>query len=194
MTTRFIDPELIRSLLHYNPETGIFTWKPRPLEAFKTKRGYSIWNKRFANKRAGSVDNGSPNYQRRKIKIGSTYIKEHRLAWVYMTGEQPPKEIDHESRDGTDNRWVNLRDVNHAINSRNLTKRKRNTSGVTGVSWKKSMSKWRARCMVDYQEIHLGYFDDKTDAECAVKAFRAKHGFSDGHGTQMHKPIQAVVT
>lgn len=194
MNTRFIDPELIRTLLHYNPETGIFTWKPRPLEAFKTKRGCSIWNKRFANKRAGSVNNGSPNYQRRKIKIGSLYIKEHRLAWVYMTGEQPPKEIDHEGRDGTDNRWVNLRDVSHAINSRNLTKRKRNTSGVTGVSWKKSMNKWRARCMVDYREIHLGYFDDKVEAECAVKAFRANHGFSDGHGTQKMKPIQAVVT
>ncbi|BCB62190.1 hypothetical protein HaloA020_28910 [Halomonas sp. A020] len=181
--SKFIDPQLIKGLLHYNAETGVFTWKPRPIESFKSRQAFLTWNKRFANKRAGSVKTGELGYKRRKIKIGSSYLMEHRLAWVYMTGEQPPVEIDHENRDATDNRWSNLKASDHLDNARNQSLSRNNKSGISGVSWKSDLGKWRARCMKNRQEHHLGYFIQKSDAEQAVKEFRAKNGFSAGHGT-----------
>jgi hypothetical protein len=35
-----------------------------------------------------------------------------------------------------------------------------NTSGVKGVSWSKSKSKWRAHIMVSGKQLHLGYYDN----------------------------------
>ena len=44
---------------------------------------------------------------------------------------------------------------------------KNNTSGVKGVMWEKSKSKWKAGIRVNYKQIHLGYFDNKEDAIAA---------------------------
>ena len=39
-----------------------------------------------------------------------------------------------------------------------------NTSGITGVSWKKQRNKWKAYINVNRKQIHLGYFTEKDDA------------------------------
>lgn len=39
-----------------------------------------------------------------------------------------------------------------------------NTSGVTGVSWRRYRNRWQAYINVNCKQIHLGYFADKDDA------------------------------
>jgi hypothetical protein len=61
--------------------------------------------------------------------------REHRLAWLYMTGEWPTHEIDHINGDRVDNRFCNLREATASENRWNSRKRVNNTSGYKGVSW-----------------------------------------------------------
>ena len=51
-----------------------------------------------------------------------------------------------------------------------------NTSGITGVYWKKDRNKWGARIVVNGKCIYLGYFANKEDAikirkEAEIKYF-----------------------
>ncbi len=80
-----------------------------------------------------------------------------------MTKEQP-KEIDHIDGNGLNNKWSNLRSVSHSINAKNQKKHKNNTSGNSGVTFRKDSNKWRARIMVNDKSISLGTFLKKEDA------------------------------
>ena len=77
------------------------------------------------------------------------------------------KVADHKNRDSLDNRKVNLRIVSTAENSRNHGGHSNNTSGHTGVDYRKKGGKWRARIKVNYQYIHLGVY---LKIEDAIKA------------------------
>ena len=57
-----------------------------------------------------------------------------------------------------------------------------NTSGVTGVTWDKSIGKWLAQIRLDGKTKHLGYFDDLEEAAEVVSEFYAANGFSARHG------------
>lgn len=180
-----ITPEIVRELLHYDPETGIFTWRERGEHWFSTKGAHTAWNSRRAGVRAGSVwSDPRQGYQCRQIKILKKLCKEHRLAWLYMAGDPIPDQLDHRDRDGTNNRWDNLRPATPTENSRNRSRRVTSASGVTGVSWRKEAGKWRARCMLDGVYRHLGSFTDINEAAAVVQAFRAKHGFDPAHGAE----------
>ncbi len=141
-----ITPEVVREFLHYEPDTGLLTWRERDKRWFKTARDCQAWNTRWAGKRAGYVTYKRDGYQWRKVSLFCKLYKEHRLAWMWMTDDPLPPEIDHENRDATDNRWANLRASNSGKNSRNMSMPQRNTSGVTGVSWSKPCGRWRAMC------------------------------------------------
>jgi hypothetical protein len=50
-----------------------------------------------------------------------------------------------------------------------------NTSGVTGVGWNKDSQKWCAYICKNYEQIHLGYFDNFDDAVRARKDAEEKY-------------------
>lgn len=50
-----------------------------------------------------------------------------------------------------------------------------NTSGFTGVSWDKKMSKWRSYIVINKQQIHLGLYINKEDAVIARLKAEAKY-------------------
>jgi len=178
-----ITPEIVSELLHYDPETGIFTWRERDRKWFKSDRAFSAWHSNFCGKRAGSIwTQPGVGYQNRQIGIFNKLYYEHRIAWMWMTDDPLPKEIDHKNRDGTDNRWINLCATSHSKNQKNMSRRVTNTSGVTGVCWDKSRGKWMARINVNGKAYSLGRFDDLHEAAEAVEASRAGHGFSPDHG------------
>lgn len=180
-----LNREIVRELLHYDPETGVFTWLARGERWFKTARDCQSWNTRYSGKRAGRVLTfPKTGYQYRGIRVLGRDCKEHRLAWLYMTDEPLPSEIDHKSRDGTDNRWSNLRSSTRANNSRNRSMPRNNTSGITGVTWHKPTGRWLAGCKINGVRHNLGRFDDLDDAAKKVKEFRAEHGFDPGHGCE----------
>ena len=174
-------PETLRKLLSYDPDTGLLTWKRRPLEMFATKRAGNSWNSRLCGKPALSYDNG------RGYKRGMIFNKfhlAHRVVYAIYHGAWPVNQIDHINGDKSDNRIANLRDVTHAENGRNTPMRINNTSGHTGVSWNINAGKWRARIMVRGKTKHLGFFPGIEDAIAARAAADVKYGFHANHGRQ----------
>lgn len=71
---------------------------------------------------------------------------------------------DHIDHNELNNRRYNLRKASQLDNIRNSKRSKNNTSGFIGVGWLASINKWRARIMVNYKEVPLGYFDNIEDA------------------------------
>jgi len=104
--------EYLKECLDYNPDTGIFVWKTRPTEHFKTTKGARIFNSKFSGKIAGGFD--IKNY----VVIGflGEYYKAHRLAWLYFYGFMPENDIDHINGEKDDNRLANLRDATRSEN------------------------------------------------------------------------------
>jgi HNH endonuclease/AP2 domain len=152
----------LKELLHYNPETGIFTWlmKPSPQA-----------NRISADNIAGHIN--VEGYF--VIGIDGKVYKAHRLAWFYMAGVWP-NQIDHINGIRNDNRWCNLRLVKKSQNALNRGENKNNTSGIKGVSWYKKYEKWVAQIGKNKKRINLGYFDTKEEAhaaycEAAIKYF-----------------------
>lgn len=156
--------ERLKELLKYDSNTGIFTW-------IKASQGIK------ASSQAGCKANGY-------ILIGIDYqlYQAHRLAWLYIYGSLPKKQIDHINHNRADNRIINLREVTHQENTKNAPKRKTNTSGVTGVSWDKDTNKWRSQITINGKATYLGIFSDKLDAICARKSAENKNGFHKNHG------------
>lgn len=85
-------------------------------------------------------------------------------------------EIDHRDTNGMNNRWLNLRDIPHAINMQNSRKaRSVNRSGLLGVSAHKN-GRFRATIVVGGRQKHLGYHDTPEQAHQAyVNEKRALH-------------------
>lgn len=82
---------------------------------------------------------------------------------------------DHENRNRLDNRKINLRHASKNDNARNHNKYANNTSGFTGVSWRKDKQMWSAYIIIDGKQNHIGYFINKEDAIIARLKAEAKH-------------------
>jgi hypothetical protein len=91
----------LRELLHYNPETGMFSWT-------------STGSGRKAS--VGTLHN--KGYLRVRLNRGFYYA--HRLAWLYVHDRWPSQMIDHINGIKTDNRLVNLREATPAIQQSNI--------------------------------------------------------------------------
>ncbi len=156
-----IELNYLRSILHYNPDSGLWTWLiykgPKSKGAVGTisKAGYAA------------------------ISIDDKKYYLHRLAWFYMTGEWPENEIDHIDMNKANNKWINLRKATHRQNQANVAKRKDNTSGSKGVYYSKHASKWIANISCNGKTINLGCHDTKEEAaltyEQAAKWYHGKY-------------------
>jgi hypothetical protein len=153
-----ITQEYLRSILHYDPETGLWTWMWR-------EDVPPSWNTKWAGKKAGSKSKRGYIY----IKINRKSLKAHRLAFLYMKG-WIPIEIDHENNDPSDNKWNNLRSSTHIQNSFNRKRHLNNKSGYKGVSWDSVRNKWHTQIMKNGKVVHS--FHDKI--EDAAQEYRNK--------------------
>lgn len=174
----------LKEALHYDPETGIFTWLERPVSHFKNEDYQSRVNKRAAGKVAGTAFTNSSNKSYLVIGIFKRQEYLHRLAFLYMEGELPSEEVDHIDGNGMNNAWSNLRRVTHQENMKNRKLTKVNANGFPGVS-KRPSGRWRARIKVDGNEIQLGTFDTYDEAKEARLIAHKKYGFHDNHGKDM---------
>ena len=71
---------------------------------------------------------------------------------------------DHKTRNRLDCRKNNLHIVSRQENSINKGIQSNNTSGYVGVSWNKKINKYRAYIKINYEQIHLGYYENFEDA------------------------------
>lgn len=161
--------EQLRQMVHYCPETGVFTWKRSQL--FSNAR-----NAQYGGKVAGSID--AEGY--RIIVIRRTNYKGHLLAWYYMTGEWPDHQVDHKDTDRANNVWLNLRQATNQQNQFNKGPNKNNRSGFKGVflATNPARSKpWMAKIKVGDRSRHLGYFATPEEAnEAYLQAATAAMG------------------
>lgn len=151
----------LRELLHYDPETGDFTWR------------VNCGTNRTLGKVAGTFD--KKGY--RLIWAQGKQHKAHRLAWLYMTGEWPQGMIDHKDGNTGRNVFDNLRDVSGGVNNQNMRKPGiRNRSGFLGVAVRPD-GKFHAYIkQPEGKQVYLGSFDDPELAHAAyIKAKRAIH-------------------
>ncbi|HBG98793.1 MAG TPA: hypothetical protein DDY29_08740 [Rhodobacteraceae bacterium] len=179
-----IEPALLRDLIHYDPDTGQFTWKARrPAHFTHCKREPAwvcrIWNARHA---------GRPAFGRRVHgyiagRILGVHVYAHQVAFAFMTGAWPESQIDHINGQRSDNRWRNLRPVDPKENARNTAMSSRNSSGVVGVSWNHEKRRWWAYVHADAgRRKLLGSFRSKADAVAARKAAERQHEYHKNHG------------
>ena len=159
-----IAQERLRELLHYNQETGVFTWRTD----MKTGRG----NGRI-HVAAGSVA-GSFDGHYLKVGIDGRRYRAHRLAFLYVNGKFPSLHVDHIDGDGTNNAWANLRDVSVSVNLHNQVKRSHpNSTGFHGVA--KNHKRFTAQIVVNQKYRYLGTFDTPQQASAAYQSEKKHH-------------------
>ena len=145
---REVSIERLRELLSYDSETGILTWRIRPIRPGKRDGAMDKGlNRLFAGNPAGSRS------ARGYILIGidgQDYLA-HRVIFAWMTGAWPTGELDHRNGKKYDNRWCNIRPVTRAQNITNRGTPRNNTSGHRGVSWRKDIKKWRVYLICEGQ-------------------------------------------
>jgi hypothetical protein len=164
--------EYVRSILDYDPETGIFVYK---------KRGYGSFDKQFAGKEAGWInDNGYLI-----ITINSKDYRSHRLAYLIMMGEWPEEDVDHENRIRTDNRWCNLRGGTRTNNLFNKTIQSNNKLGIKNVSM--HQGRYRVEIRKGGKRVYSALFDcvaaasiDAQLAQIKIAGEFAHHAYAIG--------------
>lgn len=157
MARPIITAQRLRELLHYDPETGLFTWR--------------VWRSRTAT--AGSIAGSADEDGYILICINRRKYRAHRLAWLYVHGEWPEHEIDHENVVPSDNRWLNLRPATQAQNQQNRLKAQSNNKcGLMGVS--RHGNRYRSRISIDFDTKYLGSFPTPEEANSAYLEAKAK--------------------
>ena len=148
--------ELVRELLNYDPESGIFTW--RKSYAGHRQKG-SVAG--YAKKRYGA----KTSYY--VIGINGKQYPAHRLAWLITHGRWPRHHIDHINNNGHDNRLVNLREATPSQNNQNTGLQSNNTVGFKGVTKIKGSDKYQAQIQHNGKHKYLGRFDSPAEAGAA---------------------------
>jgi hypothetical protein len=108
-----ITAERVRGLFAYSERTGLLT----RLVAARVRA------------RVGDIV-GTPNGDGYlAVRIGGRKYLVHRIIWLWMTGEWPAPECDHEDTFKANNRWDNLRLATGSQNNANKDVRADNKSG-----------------------------------------------------------------
>lgn len=160
----------LKALLSYNQKTGHFTWR-----VYVSSRG--LPGERAGHVRTQKAESGRSAYARRFIMINGQNYLEHRLVFLYMTGEMPPF-VSHKNENKLDNRWKNLRIVNRAQANQASALRRDNSSGFKGIQ--KMPDRWRVFVRGQY----LGTFRSEDMAKAAYNK-AAKMAF--GEFARTHK-------
>lgn len=138
--------EELQRLLNYDKDTGIFT--------NKISRG---------SKGKDTIAGNLYPSGYRLLQINKIKYLEHRLAWFYVYGTWPEKELDHRVRD---HNWIdNLREATRSENHANIPSKNK----LKGVRLRKS--KWIAEIKYKGKSYHLGAF--KTEKEAAIEYNKA---------------------
>src|SRR5574343_637952 len=127
-----ITQEQLKTILDYDPATGVFTWKIHK-------------GRTYPGDKAGSIN--SIGYW--QIMINQVNYLAHRLVYLWLDGYWPENQIDHINRIRSDNRRENLREVSQSCNNINSNVRCDNKTKVTGVSWSTRDKAWISRITVN---------------------------------------------
>jgi|WetSurMetagenome_2_1015567.scaffolds.fasta_scaffold00090_56 hypothetical protein len=160
MPKQDLTQDRLHELLHYDSDTGLFTWTNTNLHKRTKDKPFvgNIWWSRKDHKKEPSDDKKYIT-----IQIGKKRYLAHRLAWLFVYGWLP-KEIDHIDKHGMHNNIKNLRASTHAQNLCNTAKYSNNTSGYKGVSFHKPQGLWKAAIISNGAEYQKYGFSNPKEA------------------------------
>lgn len=118
----------LRQVLRYDADTGEFVWIARTSNRI----------------RIGDVAGRPHNRGYTMIGVDGGLYLAHRLAWLWMTGGWPQKQVDHINGVRDDNRWRNLREATTVQNAGNSRRHRDKRAGAKGV-YRTSGGLWQAR-------------------------------------------------
>lgn len=148
--------ERLKQLLHYDPETGHFTWKVARRRVVAGDRAGHLGNKGYI-----------------EITVEGVQYLAHRLAWFYVHGVWP-NYIDHDNGQRSDNRIKNLKNGTQADNLQGFHKpRANNKSGYRGVSWSERLQGWTSAYMRNGVSTFCGVHDTPEAAFQAIQDSKA---------------------
>lgn len=167
-TTPKITHEELLTLLDYDPSTGHLIWKTGK-HSKRIKKGT----------RAGFLRKSG--YRGITLK-GKSYL-EHHVIWFHQIGSWP-KEIDHADHVKDNNAWLNLAEVTHSVNSRNMKQLQNTVTGVQGIQYNRESDTYVAHITVKGRKVFQKTYASK-DVELAIQERQAKLielGFHINHG------------
>tara|TARA_R110000868_G_scaffold212233_1_gene462209 strand:- start:7 stop:516 length:510 start_codon:yes stop_codon:yes gene_type:complete len=148
MTDKILTQEKLKTLLSYDPDTGILTWRKKFCRSIKV--GSQV---------------GTPTSEGYvAFQIGGKKFYAHRAIWFFVHGVWPPEEIDHINHVRNDNRLCNLRLANRLENSHNTQKHEKNFSGHKGVVWHIRNKKWQVQMRFKGKAYYVGQFINLEEA------------------------------
>lgn len=169
-----ISAEFLRSILDYDQETGVFTWKAR-------KDYPKAWNTRFVGKPTGckcyhpkSMGTVAGKPSMIQIRINDILYLANRLAWLYVTGEWPQEFIDHADHNPFNNAFDNLRPATHSENLANRPVQVNSQTGHKGIQ-QRTEGCWRVRVNLNKKNLHCSHHSTLEDAIAARDAALAEH-------------------
>lgn len=168
----------LNTLLDYDPNTGILTWKEKPLEYCENEREYNRWNARHKGKQAFTSKDKNGYYHG---TIDSVNYLASRIIWKLVYGTEPDF-VDHDDGNPSNNKLNNLFSVTRKENNSNTSKRLDNKSGVTGVIFHKTKNKWEAYINHNKRRYGLGTYTNMEDAIKARKDAEKSFQFNPNHG------------
>jgi hypothetical protein len=129
----------------------------------------------------GSIAGSKTNFGYVSVRINKKPYQAHKIIYFMLTGEWP-EFIDHINGNRADNRIENLRPATKRQNIWNQDITSRNTSGIKGISFDKSVNRWYARVSAN-GIVKRKTFKDISDAEAWVVETRNNlHGEFACHG------------
>ncbi len=136
----------------YDPITGNFYW-------IKAPRG----KRHLVGKIAGTHDNNGYII----LRLNRRAYKAHRVAWAFVYGKMPDKDIDHWDQDESNNSFFNLREADDSQNQGNCTRKTNSFTKMRGVY--PSGNKWNVSLVHRGIKYYLGTFDSPDQAQAAYK-------------------------
>jgi hypothetical protein len=145
-------------------------------ELFDYRDGHLYWRKRSNAKVAAGQTAGTVNASGYcVITINGKKIHAHRLIWLWHY-ETLPLMVDHINRDTLDNRIENLREADYVRNAYNSKLKSDNTSGVKGVSWCNTFSRWVVQLYANKPKVTGRFKRFEEAVEFAANKRRELHG------------------
>lgn len=135
--------EYVRSILDFDPETGVFLWSASQSNRIK------------AGSRAGVIATNG----RRYISVACEKIMAHRLAWFHHYGTWPNGDVKQKNGNYDDCSIDNLVDQSRQVTASSRKVNLSSKSGYPGVTWDTKRGKWQVHITRDYKQVALGYSD-----------------------------------
>jgi hypothetical protein len=160
----------LKQRLHYDPDTGIFTWK------LGVKAG----------KVAGTLRRVKYGAKRLVIGVKRSQNFAHRLAFLYVTGSFPVGEVDHIDGNGLNNKWNNLREATRQINGRNC-KQKSNVSatGESCVYWRADRGYYQVKVRTSLKRVTVSNILTLAEAVTVRNKLWSDNGYHPNHNRKL---------